>query len=241
MGQLFDMDLRDIAKFARLSARAPRQFAAATGMILNDAAFGSRDESIDAIESTMLVRKKSLPRVFIRAKKSHFRLPITSQESEVGSLETDRFSGWVEQQRGDKADRSRVFTLVARAGSAARQAKPSARLDPKTDFLEASDFNIQGAKNEDHRQEIFIRMLARRKHRKPFLLRKHSKFAPGLYRMTGTVKRTRIKMLQSFDPKKPQPRRIPWLTIGVENYLRSNRSRMAVKKALKRTFRAWKF
>jgi len=240
MPQLFEMDLRQIAKFARLSARAPRQFAAATGMILNDAAFGTREEAINTISETMWIRQPGFVSNRIGVVKSTYSLPIRSQVSEVGSRALPRFSGWIEQQTGEKTDRSRVFTVLARQGSKGRPAIRGARMLPSTDFLEADDVRIDGAKSRDHKEEIFLRMIQRQRYRKPFMIRRHSKFTPGVYRMRGGQRKSKLKLLTSLEPRRVQPKRIPWLTMATDRYLKSNRPRKAVQFALKKVFKRWK-
>lgn len=217
------MDSRTLREFARMAHKAPRKFAAASGMLLNNMAFGTRQEAINVISERMFVKQPGfVPRRLV-VKKSHFRLPISTQVSEVGSLALPRFSGWLEQETGASTNRSRVFTLLARRGSRSRTAVRSARLLSGKDLLSADEMSITNAKNDNRREEIFLRILQRRRYRKPFLIRKHSKFSPGVYRMRGGRKRSKLQLLQSTKPRRVQPRRLPWLTLARERYLKSGK------------------
>jgi hypothetical protein len=61
------------------------------------------------------------------------------------------------------------------------------------------------------------------RYRQPFIITGHQKIPPGLYQLKGD----KLQALQFFDPKREQPRRIPWLKKSVRRYMKSFRGRTA--------------
>ena len=56
-------------------------------------------------------------------------MPIASQVSEYGSVAKPRFSGWVEQELGEKKARKYYAALAGRGGGKRRRVKRGFRMD----------------------------------------------------------------------------------------------------------------
>ena len=215
---MFEMEAKDIVTLIRWYRNAPKQFARASGTLLNNLAFGARASMLEEIDRGMVVRNKRFVASKIRVHKSHTRQPISSQEAIVGSVDGPRFSGWVEQELGKKTDRTRVFSMLARRGSAFRPAQPSARLKPSNDFPTPDDYP---GLDENHRAVVMLQSLGRQNYRKPFVIKGHRRIKPGVYRFGGGKRgKKQIHVLQQFKAKTVQPRRFRWLSLGYMGYMR---------------------
>lgn len=218
---------------------SPKRIQAATGMVLNDIAFGSRKEVQKTINSEMTVRSKFADRQ-VRVTKSKFKGNINHLYSIVGSVQTSRFTGWTEQEHGTHTDRH-VATTAAR-GNKSKPIRPSARLAkpyfhpkrfPKSGsvFKRASRSKRGGLAAGNTSVAAMLNILRHMKYRLPFIITRHSQIPPGLYRLRG---KDRLKMLQGFDPPKQQPKRLPWMAKSVKKYFRSGKLNRAWFKAAKR-------
>jgi hypothetical protein len=229
----FILDNQDLKEYSKwLKTKAPRKFAAATGMTLNNQAFGSREQSITIIKNNITVRNERFVFGGIRVKKSHFRQPIETQVAVYGSIRRPRWTGLKEQELGTKTDR-RAFTLAGRRGSKGRPAMPSARLKPGKPFISPSDYK---GRNGTMRVLMMLAHLRRISYRKAFILRGHRKIKPGLYKLKGGKRGKKMIMLQTFQPRSEQPRRVRWMSGGVRQYFGSFAWRRAWRNALKRAF-----
>jgi hypothetical protein len=213
---LFEVDLSDLKSFERFLRKAPRAFARATGSLLNEFAFGTRVEAFYEIASKMTARNPRFIASRIQVTKASKSAPISSQVSIVGSVPTDRFSGWTEQQFGKSTARKRVINMLARMGNIKRQAIPKARLKPGVDILNYADIRLKGPSSPERQSLVMLQMLARAHSREPFLLTRKSGMTPGLYRFQGG----KPKLLQTFEKK--QPHKIPWITYARVRYFREH-------------------
>ena len=66
---MFEMDLQEIAQLIRWYRKAPKQYAKASGMLLNNLAFDARNAIIDEIDNGMIVRNKRFVASKIRVDK----------------------------------------------------------------------------------------------------------------------------------------------------------------------------
>lgn len=208
--RLFDVDASQLLKLTTFYAKAPKKFAKATGSMLTDFAFGTRTAAIEVIREKMVVRSGAFVERQLRVEKSHRRLPIQSQESEAGSVATKRFTGWKEQQTGQKTARERVINLLARRGSPKRKAAPKARLKPGRQFESYRDYP---GRTPETRSTVMLQILGRKRWKEPFLVTKKRGILPGLYRF----KNRKLRALQLFG-RKIQPKRVAWLTIARDRY-----------------------
>ncbi len=225
MTKLFSIQAKDIVDLIKFYKRAPQQFQRASGMVLNSFAFGTRKAAIDTINDEMTVRNPRFVSSSLLVDKTPLNAKFTAQEATIGSIKRDRFSGWIEQQTGKRRKKTRVATLLARGQSAGKQVKPSVRMKPSKDFPDPSEF-----KNS---VPAMLNALTRKKHRKPFILKKFSKFKPGLYKFL----RKKIVKLQDFDSKKAQPKRLDWMGIAIDKYFRAHPIRDTWADALRRVLK----
>lgn len=222
MSKLFDVQARDIVDLIKFYKNAPKQFQRASGMVLNSFAFGTRKAATDTINDEMTVRNQRFVSSSLLVDKTPLNVKFTAQEATVGSIKRDRFSGWEEQQTGKRRKKTRVATLLARGQSDTKQIKPAARMKTGKDFPEPKGNPV-----------AMLNMLKRKKHRKPFILRKFSKFKPGLYKFL----RGKIVKLQDFDSKKAQPKRLDWMGISIDKYFRQHPVRQTWADALRRVLK----
>lgn len=240
MADMFQTDIREMMAYAKWLKSDPRGVRVASGMMLNNMAFGAREAIHEVLESEFTMRKPGFIKSKILVEKSRFTDPISIQKSAVGSIEFatgtksmggEGFSGLVEQQRGDKTKRKRVATTAGRAGSRRKKITSASRM--KRPFLDVSKLPVRGSGNA--RVAAGLSMLDASGHKKPFIIRRHSSIPSGLYRFSGekdSEGRKKIKMLQAFDPDNLQPRRFKWLTIGVKKYFaRTNLDREWIRTA----------
>jgi hypothetical protein len=223
MAQMFTFEFREIFKMVRIFQRMPKLFAVGSGMLINNFAFKTKDEIIEYMPQKMMVRSPGFMKSSLRIRKSHFRMPMSSQSSEVGSIRRDRFTGWVEQELGGIADRERAATLEGRMGSKRKKIRPGARFKPGVDFPDPFDYpgepigGFAGTVNEHQRAHVMVRTLARRRYRKPFLIRRYRYATPGLYKFDGQD----LIKLQSTKPRTKSVKKVKWL--------RQSRRRMFAK------------
>ncbi|MCP4748089.1 MAG: hypothetical protein GY874_18425 [Desulfobacteraceae bacterium] len=217
---MFELKASDLINLQRFYKRAPEKFIRAMAGTMNSIAFGNRTESLKIIEKRMTVRNKRFVNSRIRVAKAR----TSNLTSEVGSIAAPRFSGWAEQELGVAAKRTRVMGLMARRGNYTNQAMHSARLKPGS--TQITDDQYAG-KTRRFRTRAMLMDLKRRKIKRPFVIKRHRKFAPGLYKMV----RGHVVRLQRFKATRT-PRRIRWLSDGRKNYFASNDIRKTWAKAI---------
>lgn len=212
-GQMFQLDRKELDRLVRLYKRMPREFQQATARMLNSFAFGTQKEAIKVIQRRMTVRNQRFVKSAVRVRKARGSDQLTAQEAITGSIFRARFSGWREQELGKATDRTRIATIFARGGDKGKQIRPSLRMKSNNQFLSPDDFPGNSAA---HRVVVMLQVLSRKRHRRPFIIKHHPKFKPGLYKF----QRRKLHMVQDFNPSKPQPRRIRWMTSGRKRYFR---------------------
>ena len=196
--------------------------------MLNTHAFGARRGAVSEIKRTMVVRNQNFVNRSLRVSKAHLGL----MESETGSVYSQRFSGWEEQQTGRGGNRSRVATMAARGGTESKQIAPSARMKPGTNFLRPR--NVKGG-NYTHRLSVLLEILRRDKITKTFLVHRRGKgklrkLSPGLYKRRGKVE---LVKLQSLDAPKKTARN-PWMTNATRRYFQRVDTRQLWAQQLRR-------
>lgn len=208
--KMFHVSQGDLVKFQSFLKKAPSRFAKATGSTINDFAFGTMNTSSEVIREKMNVRAPGFLTSHLRVAKSNRRLPMSGQKSEAGSLSGPRFTGWREQQTGEKTARQRVINLNARIGQSMRR-----RVRGKNRIRAGSDFqrfrNFQGG-SPNQRSTKMLQALDRKRWKEPFYLTRKRGVQPGVW----IFRRRKLTPLHLF--KVSQPRRIRWLSIAVERY-----------------------
>jgi len=209
--QLFEVDFSELERLEELYQRAPRQFARAIGSMLNEFAFGTRNTSIEVIRERMVVRNPGFVSSRLRVEKSDKRPPIDALKSIVGSIRSPRFSGWEEQQTGVRTARERVINLLARGRSRKKRAAPRFRLKPGREFESYKNYPGKGIEG---RTIIMMQKLDRQRYKQPFLVHEKRGMSPGLYKFH----RRKPRLLQLFDPRRAQPKKIPWMTMARDRF-----------------------
>ncbi|MCK5601154.1 hypothetical protein KAR91_04740 [Candidatus Pacearchaeota archaeon] len=215
MSNMFTVDNSQLTKLLLFYATAPKKFAKASGSMLNHFAFGTRTEALNELQRRMTIRNQAFMKRQMRVEKSHTRLPIQSQVSKTGSVTTQRFTGWEEQETGKKTDKTRTFSLSARRGSRRKQALPSARLKPGRDLDNPNNYE---GKDSYHRVLAMLSAIQAKKSKKPFHVFKGGrKISSGLYRFEGD----QLTMLQKYATSNAQPKRRPWINQARARYFRN--------------------
>lgn len=227
MAPLFDIDKGGLKKYRQFLKKAPRAARKAVAWTLNGFTLGSRRHSLKITHSELTMRNQkfidsSMKTAFAKPSKQ-----INKMESIFGSVERPRYTGLREQQTGEQPKQKNTTTRAARGGVKRRQVKSWARMRANAKF--PSPNKTQGLKTRDGRDYglsgltgprrivAFLSILNERKVAQTFILRKSfGRFKRGLYRFQQGV----IKKLQSFGTR-GKPKRVKWLTKGVDNYLKS--------------------
>ena len=164
----------------------------------------------------MVVRNPKFVNAHVLFDRASGRDNINTMQSRTGATTAPRFSGWVEQELGVTARNDRVGTVLSRGGSIQNQMRPKFRMKRSNLFTSPDDFaDVTTAGNPLHQQIAMLAILKRNKFKKPFILKKSSKFKHGLYKF----KQNKIVKLQDFDSDK-QVRKRPWLIPAREKFLR---------------------
>ena len=205
-------NLDELKALRKWYSKQPKLVQKATGMMLNNFAFGTRTAAIVEIGATMTVRNPTYVASRVRVTKTSLSTSINQQRSYVGSIAGARFSGWVEQELGATTQRNRFGTVASRGGDISKQMRPSNRLKPGTDVVKISDYHPRGG---DGNYGGFLAMLYRRKERKLI------KIKGGFYKLPGSVKELAgpttsgmalhkaLELMQEM--KRKQPKRNRWL------------------------------
>lgn len=227
MAKEFDMDQRELKRYRKFLKKAPKAIREAVAFTLNGFALGNKRFSKEMIHSKMTIRAPkfidgSLKTVFARPSQS-----INKMGSIFGTVERPRYTGLREQQMGENPALNRSSTRAARDGVKTRAMKGYARLKPNAKYpspgqtqglktREGRDFGLSGLTGPK-RIVAFLSILNERKVAQTFILRKRfGRFKKGLYRFKQGV----IKKMQSFTGR-GKPKRIKWLTKGMDNYFKS--------------------
>lgn len=229
MAQLFDIEAKNLINLHRFYRKAPKQFARAAANVLTSFAFGNSGKSIEIIKNKMTVRNERFVSSSVRVEKARGNIPLSGQVAMIGSIKRDRFTGWIEQETGQKTTRTRTSTMLARGGNVSRQIRPAFRLKPGNKFLQPNDFEGQ---SPQHRVIVMLQTLSRQKYKKAFVIKGHKAFRSGLYK----IFRKKIMLLWRFKDRK-QPKRIRWLTLGRFKYFRSTNIDQVWANALKRVLK----
>ncbi len=229
MSQLFEIEAKNLIRLHRFYRKAPKMFARASANVLTSFAFGNRRESLEIIKNKMTVRNERFVKGSVRVDKARGNVPLSEQQARIGSIKRDRFTGWVEQETGQKTTRTRTSTLLARGGNISRQVRPAFRLKPGNKFLSPNDFEGQ---SPQHRVIVMLQTLSRQNYKKAFVIKGHKAFRSGLYKL----RRKKVMLLWRFKDRK-QPKRVRWLTLGRFKYFKSTNIDQVWANALKRVLK----
>ena len=236
----FSWDSQDFRKLRRLFKRAPKQMRYAHAGLLNTLAFGLKKQIPRSLAALLTIRNERYVSNKIRVQMAKGGQTIDMQVSRAGSIYAKNFTGW-EEQEGVRSKRSRVVTLDSRGGKFSNVVQGKSRLKPSNEFggkQGGQNFtdpdSIKGAKDDNHRLFIFLKMQERNRKQQSFMIkRKTGKFGPGLYRF----KRNKVRKQQDFKPKKVQPKRKPWMSHAIKQYMGSIDLKRLLAKEIKHIFK----
>jgi hypothetical protein len=191
---LIHTDLSQLALLARAFGKSAKAVQAASAAALNRLAFCARQEMIKTLKSTMTIRNEKFLSQRIKYQPTSYRLPVSSQEAQAGSVALPRFSGWVEQETGEQSDKTRIGTLLARGGVKTAQIKHGARLKRSNMFPTPRWYP---GKNPHQQAVVMMDVLQRNNYKRPFKVFGHTKLKSGLYMFVDGKPR----MLQDFRPR----------------------------------------
>lgn len=170
----------------------------------NNLAFRARGMILKELEQSMTMRSKGFVKGSVRVQKAGRSNPV----AEVGSIKRARFSGWIEQETGQKTTRKRTQTKTARMSNWQRRVSPRFRLKPGSKrSIRPSDLGLSNT--ESSSIPVFLQILSRKKYRQPwFIPIRYKRLQRGIY----IFRANKIRRIQNLDPANPQPKRNRWMT-----------------------------
>lgn len=222
----WDIDLTAIDGLRKWYGKQPKLMQRASAMLLNRFAWGTRDEAVRQISSHMVVRNDRFVKGRLRVTQTRTGTPIAQQRSVAGSVATNRFTGWKEQEYGTRTARKRVSTLASRNGSIQNQMRGPARLKRSTSVRTFSQLPM-APRGGPTNYGGYIAMLLRDRYKG--LIRIGGKF----YTLPRTNKAQFVgpgrqggnywKQLQLVqETKKEQPKRIRWMRTARAVYFKAH-------------------
>ena len=218
MAEMFTMKRKDFDGLQRFFKQSPAQFKAAARSVLNSFAFGTKEETFTELNRKLKIRSPGFVRSSIRvtmAKGSN----ISSMFSETYTLKRRNFSGWAEQERGQRTSLNRTISKFARGGSWQGKVRSRFRLKPSNEFFDPERFS--GRSYEHRVMKMLGAMRTGRSIRKrPYIIRHRLKgglstMKRGTYGWQGK----QTQRLQNFE-KRTQPKKIQIMKNARLNYFR---------------------
>lgn len=213
------VNLDEVNGLQRWYGQQPRKVRIGSAMMLNKFAYGTRQAVISHLPTVMTVRAPAFVGTRVRYTKTSTGTPVNQQQTTTGSIATDRFSAWTEQEQGTPTARKRFGTLSGRGGSMQGKLRPSARLKPGNEVIGIEDYKPRGGKVSN-----FIAMLFRKKETRLvkigkgyFKLPKKTSAIPGPTKSGGTLHRA-LELVQVGQRK--QPKQLHWLEQSRTIYFR---------------------
>ena len=201
---IFEIKMNEIFALRKWFLDKPREMRRCTATILNNYAFGTREQLLRVLPELMTIRNAGLVRKTLWADKANYGDPIEAQQSHAGTrlAGLQRFTGWVEQEDGTKAKRTRLQTRAARGGSFANEVQSANRLRPGNHVLRIAEYNPRGGLSNIGG---FTAMVKRKKY-------------AGLYMIENKILRGG-RLIQKIRPQKGlQPRKKPFLLYSAGRY-----------------------
>jgi hypothetical protein len=198
---------------------------------INDILFSVRNYAIKdskGMASEFTIRNKGLVKKHIRVKKA---FGITGY---FGSVKSNRFSGWVEQQYGKRTKREiKVHTRNARGSSGKRKLAARYRRNYSgiKNMLDSRISNMTGS----YTQMIAanLAMLRRKKESGPIKIPvQFGKRKPGIYNL---LKSGKTKVMEIFETK--QPKKNTWATDIILRYIATGQAEKIVIKNIEKVLK----
>lgn len=203
-----------------------RKFGSFIKKSINDMLFDLRNFAIDnsqGMASQFTVRQKGLLRKHFRVEKA------IGLVGYFGSVDSPRFTGWAEQQKGMPVKRGHVVHRTHARGPGGKRKLPKKfRRNAPSENLLAPVRNSTG----NPRQVITanIARLRRKRYSGAVTLPlSFGKMQPGIYKM---LKSGKLKIMEIW--RKKQPDRKKWLQAVVNNYFKLGKHNRIVSKNLER-------
>lgn len=176
---------------------------------------------LEVIEEKMKVRARGFVNSRLVYRKASGKDPIDKQTAYAGSLETERFTGWLEQVGRRKSDRKRIFAGKGRNRGGQGVAKQQYRFTRNKDI----PHNIDGHESTDYMElangdparaaVIMTAMLKRAGYtNKPFVI-EGAHVNDGVYSMTPGGK---LRWVATIEGDK-DVKEIPWHTMALKRAL----------------------
>lgn len=215
---IFQHSAPDLILLRRLYKKAPKKMQKVTAGVLNTEAFTLRTNILQILKKEMIIRSPGFVKKMVRVVKARPG-PVQGQVAESGSVFTDRFTGWKEQQTGEIGKKKQMASKFARGGSWQGKVRQGLRRKQSNPMWRPSDFNIKNAKNTKHRLIIFLQILDQRKIRDMFSM----PFESGdLGDMRGGViynmKSSKIRGV--YRQRWKGPERISWMDKSIDLLLK---------------------
>lgn len=224
--QVFDKELKDLQKLCK--KEVPKELRRTTAQILNNVAFTARTEALATLKTRLSIKQEKFIASVLRVEKTKPFIPVNKQRARFGAVKRARFSGFIEQQTGERTERTRIGSLFSRNRDPLKPIRPMYRL--KKTFPQPSEYT---GKSTEQRTAAMLRQLLKEGYKKPFIIKRHRKFPAGLYKFI----RKKVKLLQFLNPRHLQPRRYPWLTIARRRAMRKADISGMFSKSMKHLFR----
>lgn len=232
MPQDFEYIGSGIHEFWKFMNEAPREFTAISAEVLNAHAFGTRKLAIREIFKQMTIRNPGFVRSRIRVVRASMFAPFSLQQSEVGSVETERFSGWAEQETGQKSEMKRSPTLAARRKDKKKRISSLLRMHKGKIFK--SPLDAKGG--TDAQRAISLLFWMSRRRREAFVVFGHPRIKSGFYAFKGRAKpgERKLELIQDFE--RLQAKVNPWMKAARDEYIRRVDIEKVWRRATKKVF-----
>jgi len=213
--------------FKKMLKRLPQQTVNAAARTLSDMAYTSRMHGLTVLNRVMTIRNPS----FIRAALQYSPVDrissvmnpqsftnITRLKSAYGSVQRNRFSGWIEQETGQKTEFERTPTFAARTMKWDKQIEKRLRMTRSAKIKHLSDF--PGATRKEQMGLMMAFLYKQKKEQLIWLSKPYGRMRDGLWlfnnprmskhHISGIQQRERTFTL--IYAKKPlQPRQLHWM------------------------------
>jgi hypothetical protein len=210
MTQPFNFTKKELKKMGKwFKKRGPLQFQFASALTLNDAAALSRQKTLVKLDDDFDVRAARFVSSVTQFRKTTVKKKLNKQFTMAGTKPRKRFRGWVEQQAGTKATRTKVATKAGRGGSFKKKIKSRYRMNKRGPMLETKDLSLQHMPTEHKRVNAMLARADRERFNGPMIIHDHAKIPDGIYRFKpgGGKGERKLEALQFFDAKNVQPKR----------------------------------
>ena len=213
---MFHIDDNDIKKLEKQLMRlSKKSMPKVTGKTLNDVAFQSRSIAVADLGKTMITRNTWTKRSL--GVNRSFGNVIHKQQSEMGSTEK-----YMEKQEFGGINRSRGkhgVTIPTSYAAGQERANPRTKAVRKPNRMQSIRLNqrVRNAKNRRQHNKIAVMHAAKTKQRFVFLELDRRK---GIFKVLGTKKKPRVKMVQDMTKKQTRVPARPWLRPATDEAVR---------------------